>query len=139
MIFHKLRVLPRLQNLFPGNEVQVQFIAVRAEIGHFRPRLQVGDASHLVIWHSGYMAAHTADRISVGSTVLDHHALRGVRIIAGPGLGRIVQKACIKASATARAGLEEYIGEFADQLLIKCINPEDVPVEHFPFPVRGKR
>ena len=85
------------------------------------------------------MGPDGADRIAIGSSVLDLHPLHGVRIVAAPGLRGIGQHAGVKPCAAAGTGFEQYHGELRGQPPVEVINAQDITMGGLSLAVRRQR
>ena len=136
MFLHERRKADHILLFLFREGVQIQLIAEGAEIGHIRSGLNGSVSAGLMVRRGRNVAAHGADRIDEGSAVLNLQPLVGIRIVARPGLGRIVQHAGVKASAAAGAGFKQNVREFRNQHFIQPVNAQNVAMEDFPLPVR---
>ena len=118
--------------------VQIQLVAKGSKACHIGSRVQGSSPACLVVGRGGHVASHAADRVAVGGAVLDLQPLHRVRVVACPGLGRVVQHARVKAGAAAGTGLKEHIGELPRQPVVQVIHAQDIPVEHLSLPVCGE-
>ena len=96
---------------FFRKRVQIQFIAEAARHGDHASGGKGRNSACLVVRACGYMGAHCADRIQEGGAILDIQPLYGIRIIAAPDLGRIIQHGCVKPSSSAAAAFNHQIRE----------------------------
>ena len=92
-----------------GKQIQIQLIAKAACHCHSATGLKRRDSAGLVIRHGRHMRSHRRNRIEKGCAVLDTDAVNGIRVVAAPYLGRIVEHTCVKPSATAAASFNQHI------------------------------
>ena len=78
-------------------------------------------------------------RVNIGRTVLDLAALGRVRIVAAPGLRRIVEHTGIKAGTTARAGLEQNVRELTGKSAVQVVKTKCVPMHHLTLAICRQR
>ena len=102
---------PDFLHVLRGLGGQIQFIAEIAAQGHVAPHPYVRNAADLVIGHGGHVSAHSAGGIAQAGAVLDGEAGHGVGVVAGPGLGHVMQHPRVKASAAAGAAFKQHLGE----------------------------
>ena len=67
-----------------------------------------------MVWDGGDMAAQYAEGIAVAVICLNLHAAQRVRVVAGPELGHIAQKAQIRPVTAGGTAFEKNVGELAN-------------------------
>ena len=82
------------------------------------------------------MRRHRREGIDQRRAVLDFQPLDGVAVVARPSLRHIVEHARVEATAAARAGFEEHVGEGGDQPLEQRVQPQIVAVRNLALPLR---
>ena len=85
----------------------------------------------LMVRRSRYMGSHRADRVTIGSTVLNPQAFNRICIITDPSLRCVIQHTCIKTRSAAGARFEQNVRKACGQPLIHLINTQNVAVKYF--------
>ena len=85
------------------------------------------------------MRAHRRDGIAERGAVLDGQPLVGVSVVRAPDLRRVVEHARVKASAAARAALDQELGIARGQPLEELVEAEHVVVEDVALALGGGR
>lgn len=130
VVFVVVRHLPPYQRpLLFGELYGVQLVAEGAAHGHVAPGFQAGAGV------GRDMGAQGGDGVAQRRAELDGQAFDGVRIVAGPNLGGIVQHARVEPAAAGRTVLQKDMGESGGDTVHQVVDAQHVPVEEFPLPV----
>ena len=111
--------------------VDIQFISKGAGHGYRCPGIDRSVATGLLVGALRYMGAHSGNRIAEGRSVLDRQPFDGVGVVACPDLGRIVQHAGVKASASSAAAFDQHVRIASAQFVQHIIKAENIPVCDF--------
>ena len=99
--------------LFLGRERgRIELVAEGARHSDGKAAVEGGNMFGLVIRRSRNVGAYSRHRIYKRGAVLNTESFYRVGVIAGPNLRHIIKHTRVEASAAARAGLEQDVGEF---------------------------
>ena len=84
------------------------------------------------------MCGHRREGINERCAVLYGQTFNCVAVVACPGLRHIVEHTAVKASAAARAGFEQNVGEIGHQTFKQAVKPEVITVGDLLLSVGGQ-
>ncbi len=115
---------------------RVQFIAKGAEDRDRKPHMQGRQPVQLVVRNGRHMGAHGRDRIEHARAILDLQTFHRIGVVAGPGLGSVIQHTGIEPRPAGSAGFKEDLRMGFGEAVIQGVDPENEPVIDRPLLIR---